>query len=58
MGAGASGYGFEVLRLKAPGTEDIGYVRRTLAEFAMPFAMLRHLRKSALAATTWDGVAW
>jgi len=50
--------GAQVLRLKAPRTKDIGYVRRTLAELVMPFAMLRNLRKSPLAAERWDGVAW
>lgn len=50
--------GAQVLRLKAPRTKDIGYVRRTLAELAMPFAMLRNLGKSPLAKERWDGVVW
>ena len=50
--------GAKVLRLKAPRTKDIGYVRRTLAELAMPFAMLHNLRKSPLAKERWDGVVW
>jgi glycosyltransferase involved in cell wall biosynthesis len=50
--------GVRVLRLRAPKTKDIGYVRRTVAEFLMPFAMLRNLRKSPLAEERWDGVAW
>lgn len=50
--------GAQVLRLKAPRTKDIGYVQRTLAELAMPFAMLRNLRKSPLAMERWDGVVW
>lgn len=50
--------GVEILRLKAPRTKDIGYVRRTLGELAMPFAMLRQLRKSPLATEQWDGVVW
>jgi glycosyltransferase involved in cell wall biosynthesis len=50
--------GVQVLRLKAPRTKDIGYVRRTLAELAMPFAMLRQFRKSPLATEQWDGVVW
>lgn len=50
--------GAQVLRLKAPRTKDIAYARRTLAEFAMPFAMLRNLRKSPLAKEQWDGVVW
>lgn len=50
--------GVEVLRLKAPQTKDVGYARRTLAEFLMPFAMLRNLRKSPLANVQWQGVIW
>lgn len=50
--------GAQVLRLKAPRTKDINYVRRTLAEFTMPFVMLRQFRKSPLANERWDGVAW
>jgi len=50
--------GVQVLRLRAPRTKDIGYVRRTLGEFVMPFAMLRQLRKSPLAHERWDGVVW
>ena len=50
--------GAQVLRLKAPKTKDIGYVRRTIGEFLMPFAMRRNLRKSPLAGTHWDGVVW
>jgi glycosyltransferase involved in cell wall biosynthesis len=50
--------GVQVLRLRAPRTKDICYVRRTLAELAMPFAMLRQFRKSPLSSEQWDGVVW
>ncbi len=50
--------GVRILRLKAPRTKDINYVRRTINEFLMPFAMLRNLRRSPLAKERWDGVAW
>lgn len=50
--------GIRVLRLKAPRIKDIGYVRRTIAEFLMPFAMRRSLRRSPLANQKWDGVVW
>ncbi len=50
--------GVQVLRLRAPRTKDIDYVRRTINEFLMPFAMLRNLRKSPLAQQQWDGVVW
>ncbi len=50
--------GVQVLRLRAPRTKDIGYVRRTIGEFLLPFVMLRILRKSPLADVRWDGVVW
>jgi len=50
--------GVQVLRLKAPRTKDIGYVRRTIHEFLMPFAMLHNFRKSPLFDVHWDGVVW
>lgn len=50
--------GVEVLRLRAPRTKDIGYVRRTLGELFMPFAMRRQLNRSPLAGKQWDGVVW
>ena len=50
--------GVQVLRLRSLKTKDIGYVRRTVAEFLMPFVMLRNYRKGPLANTRWDGVVW
>lgn len=50
--------GAEILRLRAPQTKDIGYIRRTLAEMVMPFAMRRNLRKSPLNKKRWDSVVW
>lgn len=51
-------HGVRIVRLKSPRTKDIGYVRRTLGELRMPFAMLRNLRKSPLANENWEGVVW
>ena len=50
--------GVQVLRLKTPKTKDMNYVRRTLGEFMMPYAMLRQLKKSPLADVQWDAIAW
>ena len=50
--------GVTVLRLRAPRTRDLGYVRRTLGELSMPVAMERNLAKSPLSCTRWDGVIW
>lgn len=48
----------EILRLRAPRTKDIGYLRRTIGETLMPFSMLRNLKRSPLARQRWDGVIW
>lgn len=50
--------GADVLRLRAPKTKDLGYVRRTLCECALPIAMLWNLRKSPYWRQRWDGVIW
>ena len=50
--------GVQVLRLRASKTKDIGYLRRTVNEFLMPFAMRRQLRQSPLAQQRWGGVVW
>jgi glycosyltransferase involved in cell wall biosynthesis len=50
--------GVEVLRLKAPATKDIGYIRRVFNECLMPFAMMIGLKRSPLALTQWEGVVW
>jgi glycosyltransferase involved in cell wall biosynthesis len=47
-----------VLRLRAPKTKDVNYVRRTFAEFFMPFLMRRNLSKSPISGEQWDGVVW
>jgi len=51
-------HGAQILRLKAPKTKDIGYVRRVLGELFMPYAMRKNLRKSPMASEKWDGVIW
>ena len=50
--------GAQVLRLKAPRTKDISYIRRALAELAMPLAMLQNLSKCPVAKERWGGVVW
>lgn len=48
----------QVLRLRALQTKDVGYIRRTVAEFLLPFMMKRNLLKSPLASERWNGVVW
>jgi glycosyltransferase involved in cell wall biosynthesis len=50
--------GVQILRVKAAQTKDVGNLRRTVAEFLMPWLMLRNLKKSPLADQVWDGVVW
>ena len=50
--------GVEILRLDVVGTRNVGYVRRALGEFLLPFGMLRSLRGSPHEHTRWDGVVW
>jgi len=50
--------GVRVLRLKSPKTKDVGYIRRTVAEFFMPYLMWMRYLKSPLASEKLDGVIW
>tara|TARA_R110002167_G_scaffold139426_3_gene326995 strand:- start:176 stop:1384 length:1209 start_codon:yes stop_codon:yes gene_type:complete len=50
--------GVQVLRLRTPKMKDVGYIRRTFAEFLMPFFMRQHYRNSSLLNSKWDAVVW
>ncbi len=50
--------GARILRLASPKTKDVGYVRRTIGEWLMPYAMMHSLQKSPVASELWDGVVW
>ena len=51
-------HGVTVARLKTPQSKDVNYARRTLAELAMPFAMIRNFQASPLAGQQFDAVIW
>lgn len=50
--------GVRVFRARTPRTKDVNYVRRTISEFLMPYAMVRQMRRSPLRQEQWDGVVW
>lgn len=50
--------GVEVLRLDSPHTKDCSYLRRSIAELLMPFAMLKNLRRSPYGGERWESVVW
>lgn len=51
-------HGVTVARLRASQTKDVNYLRRTMAELAMPFAMIRNFKASPLADRQFDAVVW
>ena len=50
--------GVKVLRLRAPKTKDVSFIRRAFSELLMPFFMWANLRKSPMAIDRLDGVVW
>jgi len=47
-----------ILRLRAPKSRDMPYVRRTISEFFTPYFMMWNLRNCPLNNNEWDGVVW
>lgn len=50
--------GVQVIRVKVPHIKDVGYVRRTLSELYMPFAIIRRLGQNGFLDLALDGVVW
>ena len=50
--------GVRVLRLKSLKTKDVGYIRRAVAEFFMPYFMWIRYLMSPLSGEKLDGVIW
>jgi len=50
--------GIEILRLKAPETKDVSYIRRAIGEYLLSFFMFRNLKKSPLKDRKWNGLVW
>ncbi len=46
----------QVLILKVPKIKDIGYFRRAIGEYFMPFIMIRHLKRNSLIDNNLDGI--
>ncbi|QWD28831.1 glycosyltransferase family 4 protein [Polynucleobacter paneuropaeus] len=50
--------GVRVLKLKSPKTKDLGYIRRTAAEFLMPYFMWLRYSRSPFSSEKFDGLIW
>ena len=51
-------HGINILRLRAPKSRDMSYVRRTISEFLTPYFMMWNLRNCPLSDIEWDGIVW
>lgn len=50
--------GIDILRLKAPKTKDVSYIRRAIGEYLLSYFMFRNLKKSPLKDRAWHGLVW
>jgi glycosyltransferase involved in cell wall biosynthesis len=50
--------GVTVLRVRTPPTKDVNYVRRTLNEMRLPYALLRGMQAAGILLSGWEGVVW
>lgn len=50
--------GAQILRLKSPRIKDVSYIRRTIGEYLMPYAMWKNLRRSPLSSQRWEAIVW
>jgi glycosyltransferase involved in cell wall biosynthesis len=50
--------GVQVLRVRAPRTKDVWLIKRAIAEWLLPWMLLRGLRASPLRDERWDGIVW
>ena len=49
---------FDVVRFSALRTKEINYFFRTINEILTPLIMLKHLKKTSISNSDWDGVIW
>lgn len=47
-----------VLRVRTPPTKDVNYLRRTINEMRLPYALLRGMMAAGVGLSGWDGVVW
>ncbi len=50
--------GVQVLRLRAPETKGISFIRRTINEFIMPIFMIYGFQRSPFSDIKFDGLVW
>lgn len=49
---------YRLIRIRTPKTKDIGYIRRSMNEFLMPFLMWYRLIRYGFVANSYDAIIW
>jgi len=49
---------FRLVTVLAPKTKDVGYIRRTIAEFLTPFILYSRFKSDAIIDENFDGIIW
>jgi len=49
---------FKLILALTPKTNDVGYIRRTVAEFIAPYIIYYRLRSASIANENFDGIIW
>lgn len=50
--------GFRTILIRTPKVKDIGYIRRTIAEFVSPYIMYYWIKRSEIFNEKFDGIVW
>ena len=50
--------GFKLVSVKTPKTKDVGYIRRTIAEFLSPYILYFRLKSNSIIEEGFDGIIW
>lgn len=53
-----SANGFNLFSIPAPKTKDVGYIRRTIAEFLSPYILYSRLKSNSIIDGNFDGIIW
>ena len=50
--------GYRLVSVSAPKTKDVGYIRRTIAEFISPYVIYHRLSSSSIINESFEGIIW
>lgn len=50
--------GFKLVSVLTPKTKDVGYIRRTIAEFLSPYIVYSRLKSNSIVNENFDGIIW